>query len=224
MRACRSACLFVFAACVAAGGGEEAPQPERDPIELLQSADPAQRFAARSRIVQERRVLVQSLIKIARSGADETPSKRAELLRLTSPKCLAIKLLGEMRAEEAISSLVQNLTYRVDPRLGGSSGRLEVGAWYPAAASLAKIGNPAMPNLLEFLGKSTDPVERHLCVWILIRIDGRDVARFRVEKAIESSRLSQMKANLEAALEYFDKEHLDRAPGVGTEKTEAEGP
>jgi hypothetical protein len=40
----------------------------------------------------------------------------------------------------------------------------------------------------------------------------RDVARFRVEKAIDRCKLSRTKANLEAALEYFDKENLDFPP------------
>ncbi len=219
MRGCMSPCLLVLAAYLAAGTGQEAVQPAQDPIESLQSADPVQRFSARSRIVQERRSLVHSLVKIARGGADETPSKRAQLLRLTSPKCLAIELLGELRAEEAVPSLAQDLTYRVDTSIAGTFGGRGLGARYPAAGSLAKIGNPAVPKLLGFLGKSTDRIERHVCVWTLIAIDGRDVARFRVVKAIERCRLSRTKANLEAALEYFDKEDLDFPPPEEPEKT-----
>jgi hypothetical protein len=218
MRKHLAAGLVVLVAYLAAGTAEERLQPEPDPIESLQSPDSAQRFAARSRIVQERRSLVQSLVKIARGGADDTPGKRAQLLRLTSPKCLAIKLLGELRAEEAVPSLVQDLTYRVDTSIAGTFGGRGLGARYPAAGSLAKIGNPAVPKLLGFLGKSTERVQRHVCVWTLIAIDGRDVARFRVERAIERCGLSRTKANLEAGLEYFDKEDLDFAPPEEPEK------
>jgi hypothetical protein len=220
MRVSLTAGVIVFAASLAGANGEEAVPCQTDLIELLQSAQAERRFAAESRIVQERRSLVRSLVILARSDTRGTPSERDEPLELTSPKCLAIRLLGELRAQEAVRSLVQNLAYRVDPTVAGNVGRRGLGAWYPAAASLAEIGNPAVPEVLSFLGKSADPIERHLCVWILVRIDGRDLARFRVEKAIESSRLSEVKANLQAALEYFDKKHLDRAPGEETEETE----
>ena len=222
MRVCLTTWAIVFAASLTAATAEEAVRREPDLIGLLQSAQAEQRFAARSTMIQERRSLVRSLIIVARGDTRGTPRERGEPLELTSPKCLAIKLLGELRALEAVRSLVQNLAYRVDPRVAGPLGGRGLGAWYPAAASLAEIGNPAVPEVLTFLGRSTDPIERHLCVWILVRIDGRDVARFRVEKAIESCRLSDIKANLQSALEHFDKEHLDRAPGEETEETEGE--
>ena len=204
MRGCLTACLIVLAASLAAGTAEDALQPEPDPTKLLQSADPAQRFAAKSRIVQERRSLVRSLVKIVWSDAADAPSKRAEILRLSSPKCLAIRLLGELRAEEAISTLVRDLTYYVDTSIAGTLGGRGLGARYPAAGSLAKIGSPAVPRIVGVLRSTTNPLERHICVWTLIAIDGRDVARFRIKKAIERCRLSGMKANLEAALQHLD--------------------
>ncbi|MDP2897372.1 MAG: hypothetical protein Q8Q12_12590 [bacterium] len=220
MRACLTVCFVVLAAYLAAGIAEEPVNRGTGPIESLESADPAQRFAAKGRILDERRSLVQSLLRVVWSDTDDAREVRAEVLRLNSPKLLAIELLGDLRAKEAISSLLGNLTYRVNTILLGPTQGPRLDRQYPAAASLAKIGNPAVPEVLSFLGRSTDPIERHLCVWILVRIDGRDVARFRVEKAIESSRLSDVKANLQAALEYFDKEHLDRAPRKESEKTE----
>ena len=196
-------------------GGSSAAGGEtwRSPIGSLQSADPTQRVSARTRILKERRSLVRSLMIIAQTQTRVTPSEQAELLRLTSPKYLAIRLLGELRAEEAIRTLLRNLTYYVDMSIAGSLGGRGLGARYPAAGSLAKIGNPAVPKLLGFLSGSTDRLEPHLCVWTLIRIEGRDVARLRVEKATKDCRpYGNAKANLEAALEYFEKEDLEFAP------------
>ncbi len=221
MPRCLTACLIVLAGSLAAGTAEDALQTEPDPTKLLQSADPAQRFAAKTRIVQERRSLVRSLVMIVRRDPHETRTKRAQLLRLTSPKCLAIELLGELRAEEAISTLVRDLTYYVDTSIAGTLGGRGLGARYPAAASLAKIGNPAVPRLLQFLGTRADPLGRHLCVWTLIRIEGRDVGRLRLQKAIKDcGPHSTGKANLEAALEYFDNEDLDFPPPEQSENTE----
>jgi hypothetical protein len=217
------ACFVVFAACLAPGTAEEAVQPEPDPVEWLQSTDAAERFAAKRRIIEERRSLVRSLVMIVQSNPQDSGTKRDEVLRLTSPKCLAIKLLGELRPEEAIRTLLRNLTYYVDTSIAGSLGGRGLGARYPAAASLAKIGNPAVPELLGFLSGSTDRLERHLCVWTLIRIDGRDVARFRVEKAIKDCRpYGNAKANLEAALEYFEKQDLNRPPPEESEDARGE--
>jgi hypothetical protein len=67
-------------------------------------------------------------------------------------------------------------------------------------------------------------LERRVCIWTLIniegRVHGRDVARFRVENAIKDcGPYTAWRANLRAALDYFDKKDLDFPPPEEPEKT-----
>jgi hypothetical protein len=157
-------------------------------------------------------------VVIAGSEKQDEGDRATAIRNWNSPKHLATSLLGELRADEAIGVLTKNLTYRVIPLVGGYETRL-LAAQFPAAWSLVKIGSPTVPAVLQLLEETHEPSQRHLCTWILVQIDGHDVARFRVEKAIENCRLSRTKANLEAALEYFDKEDLDFPPPEEPEKT-----
>ena len=137
-----------------------------------------------------------------------------------SPKHLAIVLLGQLRAEEAVRILGENLTYRVKPLVGGYETQ-GIAEQFPAARSLAQIGNPAVPAVMEKLRRTAESLQRHLYVWILTQVEGRDVARFRVKKAIKDcGPYTTWKANLEAAIEYFDNEDLDLAPPEEAESTE----
>ncbi len=202
----------VMAAQDLAGHGKSSPRS-------LQSANIGQRVKARSRILNERRSLIRSLVVIAGSDDRESYEGTTRIQNWNTPKHLAILLLGELRAEKGIRILTQNLTYRVTPLVGG----VETGALasqFPAARSLAQIGNPAVPAILRILRTTKTPLERQICAWILVEIDGRHVAKFRVANAIKQCSLSIPKANLEAATKYFDKEDLDFPPPEQSENTE----
>jgi len=177
------------------------------------------RAKAHSELWRQRIELVRALTDILRSASDKDSTSEDTGRRSHSPKYLAIVLLGDVRAEEAVNLLARNITWRVTLRYGGTKPRLVQGQ-FPAAESLARIGGTAVPAVLEILHRTTNPLKRHVCVWTLIAIDGRDVARFRIEKAIERCRFSGMKANLEAALEYFDNEDLDFPPPEQSENTQ----
>ncbi|MDP2897371.1 MAG: hypothetical protein Q8Q12_12585 [bacterium] len=168
---------------------------------------------------------MKALLEVVRSASDEDSTAENQWRRWQSPKYMAIVLLGELRAEEAVGLLARNITWRVQPRYGGTKTR-SIPGQFPAADSLARIGGPAVEEVLRILHTSGNPLERHICVWTLIQIEGgaraegREVARFRVQKAIETCRLSDMKANLEEALKYFEKEDLGLAPPEESDKTE----
>jgi len=225
MRGPVSACLLFLAACSAASIGESPVQPERKPLESLRSPKISERANAYSELWRQRVELVRALMDVLRSASDKDSTSDDRGRRWQSPKYLAIVLLGEVRAEEAVNLLARNLTWRVAPRYGGSKAFLLQGQ-FPAAQSLARIGGPAVEEVLRILHTTGNPLERHICVWTLIQIEGgaraegREVARFRVQKAIETCRLSDMKANLEEALKYFEKEDLGLAPPEESDKTE----
>lgn len=221
MRACLRPCFIVFAAYLAAGTAEETVQPKADPVMSLQSPKMSDRANAYSELRRQRIELVRALMHVVGSASDKYSTSEDLSQRCRSPKYLAILVLGELRAGEAARLLARNITWRVRPRYGGTNARLVPGQ-FPAAESLARIGGPAVSAVLGILHRTASPVKRHLCVWTLIAIDGRDVARFRVQNAIEQSRLSGVKALLEEALEYYEKEDIYRPPPEESEDAEGE--
>ena len=229
MRGPVSACLLFLAACSATPIGEGPPESQAEALESLRSANISDRAKAYSHLWRQRTDLVRALMHALRSASDSDSTSDDRGRRWQSPKYLAIALLGDVRAQEAVNALARDLKWRVAPRYGGSKPFLLYGQ-FPAAEGLAKIGGPALQEVLGILHRTQNPLERQLCVWTLIQIeggalaDGQDVARFRVEKAIERCRSSEMKANLEAALEYFDKPDLDFSPPDESDKTRGKRP
>jgi len=221
MRRLLTASLVFLVASVTPKTPNETSRPEKTPLDCLRSTDIHDRARGKNQIRKERRSLVRALVQMVLSESGGQENGPMETRPWLSSKHVAITLLGELRAEESIWVLMGNLTYRVKPLFGGMVETVSVSGQFPAAKSLAKIGSPAVPAILNRLRRTEEPLERHLCVWILMAIDGRDVARFRVEKAIEECRsYLPLKAKLEAALEYFEKENLGLAPPEESENTE----
>lgn len=225
MHALVTTCLFLLALYPTGGVCEEPLQPETELLEWVRSPRISDRANADSGLRRHRIHRVKALLDVVRSASDENSTAEDPWRRWQSPKYVAILLLGELRAAEAAKTLARNITWRVRPWYGGTRTRVIAGQ-FPAAESLAKIGSPALEEVLAILHTTENPLERHLCVWTLIQIeggaraDGRNVAKFRVEKAIQNSRLLHVKANLEAALEYFDKPDLDFPPPEESKTTE----
>src|SRR4051812_11775637 len=84
--------------------GEDAEQATR--FADLRSSDNARRSAAAQEIFLERQRLVDELQAIVRQNADRE-DKRSREITLT-----AVGLLGQLRAAEAVPTLVQHLTLR----------------------------------------------------------------------------------------------------------------
>ena len=223
MRRLVSMCVVVLVASLAPTAPAQRRQGERAALDRLRSADVAERTRGKSEIVVARESLVQALAQLVLSESGAQENGPVGTRPWLSSKHLAIILLGELRAEEGIQALMANLTYRVKPLFGGLMETRSVGAQFPAALSLAQIGGRAGSTILGRLRSTEDPLQRHLCVWALMAMEGADVARFRVEKAIKDcGPYTAWKANLEAALEYFDKPDLDFAPPA-EESQKAEG-
>jgi len=148
------------------------------------------------KILKGRRECVQELIALA---AKETQGVQGVMVeeRGYAPvhypwhdaKHLAMILLGDLRAAEAVPILLENLEYRVPRFTGYTSGRFAAvrgSAMHPATEALVKIGMPAVEPLVEKLaGLSEDGVARRLGVLVLDEILGRRLARARLQMVIE---------------------------------------
>ena len=163
------------------------------------------RMDAAKAIRKEQTALVTHLIKLAQgpswpfqTALGPMPSQP----EWREPKHQAMLLLGDMRAADAVPTLLANLEYE-NPRefYGGWPTKDEM---YPAVEALSKIGMTAVDPVLAKLGE-VDPTSTaaELCCWTLRKILGAKLGRARLEIAIEETRDSSVRENLRAALPYF---------------------
>jgi HEAT repeat protein len=105
-----------------------------------------------------------SLLRIA----DQTPELRSEVIEallrvLEDPEAgkeapvayrwtTAVNVIGELRATEAIDILIKNLNRT------GENGLVSSIHYHPVARALAKIGEPAIPQLIEVLSSSDEDI------------------------------------------------------------------
>lgn len=150
----------------------------RSPIEGLVSPNVDERVATKHRLVAERQAIIKDLILLVKEPPEEAPGTRPE----HQSRALAIQLLGELRAAEAVDVLVAHLTLKTPVSVGSLGQLIGPGTNYPAAGSLARIGAPSLERAWYLIQMSDDPLTRKLCVWIVREVEGREVARKLVEE------------------------------------------
>jgi hypothetical protein len=147
--------------------------------------------------------LVERLIELAKQhGQAARVPQEPDYRAWHEPKHLAILLLGDLRASQAVQVLLENLEYLNPAEYGGSY--IDRGGQYPAVGALSKIGMPAVGPTIQKLS-AVNPKSRgaELCRWILTEILGVKLGRARLQIAIEETHDQTAKANLKAALPYF---------------------
>jgi len=144
------------------------------------------------RMAQDRRQIIAQLLAIAQkkiSPEDRTPS---------SPQVLAIGLLGDYRAEEAVAFLIANIELFV----AQTSDELVPGANYPCAAALVKIGLPSVKGILNRLDSVATEKELKLFATVIRLVDGDEVGLLRIEHATTKA-TEKSKDNLAALMKIY---------------------
>jgi hypothetical protein len=164
-----------------------------------------EREAAAQAMCQQRAKIIKDLISLAATKVEPAPSDNQGFPQdgvWHDAKHLAILLLGDLRASEAVPALMENLCYRNPESTNMPRLELRYGGFaYPAARSLSKIGMPAVQPLLARLGVLTATApEREICLWTLREILGEGLAKAQVEIAMEKAKTDAARANLKAAL------------------------
>lgn len=130
----------------------------------------------------------------------------------------AARLLGELRATEAVKPLVDIID--IGPM---AVWEKSIESMFPCYAALVEIGKPASRECLKRL--TTEKVKEGAENWrskgsLLLRVvrnvEGDDVARFMLQNAIDKEQDKDKKANLTAALGLLEKrikEEEERAKG-----------
>lgn len=119
---------------------------------------------------EERKMVIESLMKMAGEKEILPRGKNEVYFPYHDSKHLSIILLGELKVEEAIPLLIENLTYKnPDPFLTVTRAMLD--QLYPAVGALASIGRPANPKVKELLDTTNDPLIKKLCQRIIFMVE-----------------------------------------------------
>jgi len=152
-----------------------------------------ERLQAKRDILQQRYEIIQELIRIV----DGPLSRGEEFYSSSTPRNSAIVLLGELRAEESVSSLVE----WIEPHEGQSMVIEEEQILPPAALALAKIGMPAVTPLFQRVKiRGMEPSGR-ICFMTMVRILESDLTDAKLENALAGEENEEYEKNIQAALE-----------------------
>ena len=162
------------------------------PVDRITSSDAAARVVAAQELREKRTSLIKCLLVIA--------EKQIKAGELHSSKELAIELLGEFRAEEAVPLLVSEIEFEAPVKILGD---LDVAAAYPAARALAKVGIPAVEEIVRRLEGPASEKRMKLFATVFRLVDGDDIAVLRAELALKKAEGQQQKKNIEQLIELL---------------------
>ncbi len=187
--------LMVFLACSAKG-------METDKQRLtdgLSSRDSNVRKEAFDRLVAERKARISALLRVLKEAASD---RRERLLPHRGSKLhLTMKLLGELRAVEAIPSLIGLIEY--EPL---RKEDLPLALQFPAVQALIKIGRPSVDAVIEGLRTGAmSPQRSMLCTLVVVSVEGKAAGRVLLEGAVRDEKDAEGKAGLRVALQHLAK-------------------
>ncbi|MCI0421584.1 MAG: hypothetical protein L0312_20555 [Acidobacteria bacterium] len=165
-------------------------------LQWLKSQNVERRTATAEKIAKDRREMIAQLLELAQQNAGSK--------ELRGTKELAIDLLGEFRAVEAVEFLIRDVEFS-PPSLRGELSRL--GA-YPSARALVNIGNQSGEEILAFVHPQVSDKAIKLYAQVIRQVDGAEVGRCRIQKALEGNITSDKRAALEKLLRVFEKNEL----------------
>ena len=121
--------------------------------------------------------------------------------RWNEVRVLAVRVLGEIRAEEAVPILIENIDI-IHLRIikEKTEATLE-----PCRTALIKIGKASSRLALEELAKDMIDNWRLLLTQVIQKVEGNEVGTFIIERAIKSAASPKAKENLGKSLDLIKK-------------------
>ena len=212
-RTCRLVFTAVLVVMVAVGGMwlAFAEDPGEDLWTVITSSSGRERQRGEDLVLSIRHAQIQPL----RSMITQPIEEGEQFFISNTPRNTAIRLLGRMRAKEAVPDLIPLLV----PQDG--QGRAVLGLPVaPTLRALVEIGLPAVGPLLETLKVegTSDLSPFHLgthCLYVLVAIEGAEDTERLLRKAVEAETDEGTKNNLQDALNLleaptFSVENLER--------------
>ncbi len=164
-RACRRATVavatgFVLLSIAATAHSISSHEDTVSNIDGLSSKEPRTRDKAVDAILQDRLVTVRKLITLidpanAPKYSDDT-------------RCAAAYLLGELRAVEAVPVLSKALADEPGPKIFFDVSRYDMPVW----TALVKIGQPAVPAMIQNLETTDSRVLRNKSLGVMVHVLG----------------------------------------------------
>lgn len=155
---------------------------ERSPVEKIESADLDLQKEGLLEIVTDRKARIESLIAVLDSG--DKDARGTERTSLNA----AIVALGELRAVEAIPSLLRYIDFYTGNGAFSVNRLVGKDKKYAAVKALAEIGNPAIPSVMKKLSESEDDIMLVNCAWVINEIVGRKFLLPYLQDAYENER------------------------------------
>jgi hypothetical protein len=174
--------LLIAGICLAADDG--------DVYRMMRSEDIQERTAAANKLLDERGGTISALENVIRDLAGDS-SRRGTVKS-------AIDVLGELRAEEAIPLLVQNLTlevfYKETKRTQG------VTDLFPAVGALIKIGIQSIDPVLQRSTQADDADLLRTSSAVVRGVLGPELAKARVQLELRRTTAREATRRLNALL------------------------
>lgn len=190
----------LFALCISMllpmGVDSVQARDQLEPIAKIASRDASLREQGVSELVRQRKELIRGLIGILKdAGKFPSDEERGAVIS-------AIHVLGEMRAVEAVDTLVHYIDFPASNK-PVSHGLRPLGEVYPAVAALIKIGNPSLPAVVEVLKTSTegDDVVMNNCGWIISHVLSPELVKSYLEIALKAEKDPKKRARIITFLE-----------------------
>jgi hypothetical protein len=169
-------------------------------LQCLTSPDAEERDQAQREVLKQRDILTHTLVELLNREGDDVEQWRQERTQVKT----AVHVLGESRDPSAVDALVKHLNTGRNIEEGFDSSAWP-SSWGPntVASALINIGKPSVPPVLDVLAETTDTEIARQCGLIIRSVEGKEVGRFILEKAIEREENPQKRANLERAVPFF---------------------
>lgn len=176
------------------GVGTAGAQAPAAVVERLTHEANPERAAAFSDLRAARRDTVAALIELLGQADELDPIDGG-------PLQLAIALLGDYRAAEAVDALTELLLYL--PAEMVRTERLPRERYHPAAAALVDIGLPSVDAMLTLIRNDREPRRRQLAAWVLREVLG-DVEAVRRLRQRAPATTDRRFEQFETAIEFIE--------------------
>lgn len=174
-------------------------------LEALRSPNVNAHVAAVKSVRGQRLHTISILYRAAtQCTKDSTRSKSADL---------AMRLLGEIRAEEAVPMLVENIKFTVPP--GGGATSIKRFGSMPSVAALISIGLTSLDPLVKKVASADDDVVCERAAIVINQVLGTDMAILFVQDRGEREKDETKRQRLARLVERIDKVERGRRIKTG---------
>lgn len=162
---------------------------------LIRSEIEEDRVSAQHLVLNNRKDMIKYLVSVL----DSPLRPHEEFYTSTTSRNIAIFLLGELRAKEAVTDLVKWLTPKP-----GQGLTIDFEPMYsPAGYALVKIGLPSVPPLLELVKSAPTPALREELLKIIVSILGEENTKILIVGALTKEISATKRDNLKAAMDLL---------------------